>query len=320
MTESIDLDPYIAFALRNTHASVLAWCGVERVRACIGAGLADQVERRTDPERAKAFRERCPVRDTDPKDYVLREIDLGPDGRALAGIHFAAMDRDRPFAGIAARTRPIETPEAAERIGRRLERELAAFAPESGWVWQGPLDVGLSRVDAARVDHFLIAAPVGEIRAASPPALPLDLDLELRPTTAEPIYDAYLDMYGRALAERPELAAVIHEESLESLQESAEVGGLVRVDAGRELAGLFASRPEREPPVDGWVMVDEVLDTPWRGRGLAAGLQRRFIDALPAADDAILYGHIGRPNLPSLRTALRVGRIEVGRWVFVPFS
>jgi L-amino acid N-acyltransferase YncA len=64
--------------------------------------------------------------------------------------------------------------------------------------------------------------------------------------------------------------------------------------------------------------VEEIcLDAAARGRGLAAGVVQRLVDALPAADGDVLWGTIHPDNQPSLRNALSVGRRVVGGYVWV---
>ena len=46
-------------------------------------------------------------------------------------------------------------------------------------------------------------------------------------------------------------------------------------------------------------------------------LQRAFLAGLDRSRSELLSGHIHAANLPSLRTALRCGRIDAGGWVFL---
>ena len=81
--------------------------------------------------------------------------------------------------------------------------------------------------------------------------------------------------------------------------------------------------PARERALHGYVMLEEILDAPFRGHGFAPVLQRMLLErlaALGADHDAIVFGHIARDNVASLRTALAVGREEVYRTVFLPFA
>ncbi len=85
-----------------------------------------------------------------------------------------------------------------------------------------------------------------------------------------------------------------------------------------EWAGVFAGLPTCEHGLRGYLVVEEVLDTPYRGHGLGPALQRHFIDQLPVGKGDLVFGTIDATNRPSIRTAIKVGRADVGGWSFVP--
>lgn len=122
-------------------------------------------------------------------------------------------------------------------------------------------------------------------------------------------------MFERFLTALPEWRQRgIETTSLEDYRACATAGGLYVVAHEGRLGGVLAARPGIVRGVPGW----EILDTDLRGRRVAAHVQRRFIDRLDARRGALVLGTIEATNEPSLRTALRVGRVEVGRWCFVP--
>jgi hypothetical protein len=47
-------------------------------------------------------------------------------------------------------------------------------------------------------------------------------------------------------------------------------------------------------------------------------MQRRFVSSLNPEQGALVMGEIANGNLPSLRTAQRVGRKDVGGWCSIP--
>lgn len=80
----------------------------------------------------------------------------------------------------------------------------------------------------------------------------------------------------------------------------------------------MAGRVDDSGPLSGWQVVDELFETRFRGRGLAAAMQRAFLDTLPAKD--LVWGTIDTRNAPSLATARRVGREIVAGYLFLPFE
>ena len=87
-----------------------------------------------------------------------------------------------------------------------------------------------------------------------------------------------------------------------------------------ESAGVIGGFADRSYGLKGYLVADEILDDEHRGRGFAPAMQRRFIDALRASEDDLVFGTIAVQNAASIRTALRVGRVDVGGWWFVPID
>ena len=86
-------------------------------------------------------------------------------------------------------------------------------------------------------------------------------------------------------------------------------------------AGLLAVQPAPLLGAPGWLITEEILAPKFRGRGLGAALQRAGLAATaPAGAEGMSWGTIHERNVPSRRTAARVGRQEGDlRWL-VPMS
>lgn len=67
-------------------------------------------------------------------------------------------------------------------------------------------------------------------------------------------------------------------------------------------------------------VIEELLETPFRGRGFAPAMQRMFLERLADKDDRLVWGTIDARNIPSLRTAQRVGREIVFGNMFFPIE
>jgi len=317
----IDLAPYVRFEAAHQHPRIAAWLSPEAIAENLRAELGEELALRTEPAQAERYRRHCPVAGVAADAYMLRELDLGADGKAMAGIHFVGMDVRRPFVGVFARTQPLATPAALARLARRLRDELAAFQPERWRLWSTQADTAVERAPRARVGMFVVAGRLGELRARPP--RPVPIAVALRPCRAAHVYAEYLEVFERFFDAHPRWRGRIQVETEERLAE-AEAGGVLRralVDGAH--AGFFAAVPARERALTGFVMLEEILDTPFRGKGLAPTLQRMLLDDLAersADPSAVVFGHIEHDNTPSLRTALAVGRHEVYRTVYLPFD
>jgi len=255
----------------------------------------------------------CPVPSARPPDYALREVDLGADGRFLAGIHFLKLDVHHPFVGVLARDTDLRDAAHARRVARALAGQLALFSPESVWFFQpdGAEEFSLGEYPGGKLDQHLLAAPARAMRAASPQHLE-------RVATRPPEggwYQRYATIYHRFLVTHPH-HRFLSMESEEDLTRCLQEGALLELLVDDRYAGLIAAVPETRAGAAGYAVWEILLDDPWRGKHLAAACHRRLADQLPG--DALIWGTIDARNTPSRRAAQTAGRQIVGRWWFLP--
>lgn len=308
-----DLSPYLDAFVATASPAALSWPGAGALREGRRHELAEAVaSRMNDPERAAAYAASCPTPGAAPDDYRLRELDLGSDGRLLAGVHFYRLE-DRPFVGVLAMDRPLEDAAHLRRLHRALAERFAVFRPRASWWWI-PAGAGLDleAMPEASPDQVLLAGALGALQALPPPRGDERITAH---APGEGWYPWYEGVLRRLFEERPHLAAYLDVEPEEDLQDCEREGALLELRADGQRAGLVAAARARKQGLEGYVIWEEVLDTPWRGEGLGAAAQRRLVEALPA--EGLLLGTIDAANTPSLRTALRSGRQEIGRWWFV---
>ena len=90
------------------------------------ADLLERIaEQGSDPAWATRYASSCPVHGVGPEAYRLREVDLGPDGWVLAGIHFYGLEVGRPFVGVVAME---QTPADGDQVRRMHTGLMAAFS------------------------------------------------------------------------------------------------------------------------------------------------------------------------------------------------
>jgi hypothetical protein len=317
----VELETFVRFEAVQIEARAATWLTPEESAANLRAEFGNELVLHSDPERAERFRQYCPVPGAVSGEYMLRALDLGRDGQLLAGIHFFAMDVRQPFVGVLARTEPLPDRAAVVRVGTQLQREFARFAPRHWRIWVGAHDLGVAATDGAQVDFRVIAGKLSELCAR--PALAAPLPVALEPCSAATIYPEYQALFARFFAAQPHWHGRIQVETLESLHKAETFGVLARARIAGEPAGFFAALPATERALRGYVVLEEILDAPFRGKRLAAPLQRLLLERIvDHAKDrhAIVFGHIAHGNEPSLRTAFAVGREEVYRTAFLPFA
>jgi hypothetical protein len=133
---------------------------------------------------------------------------------------------------------------------------------------------------------------------------------------------AFYPRYESAHAEvsrgfTPLMRASVRLESGETLAKCRNEGALFEILIDGEWAGIIAATRESGLGLPGFQIAEEILTAPFRGRGLAKPVQREFVAQLPAKDDDFLSGMILAENRPSLRTALGVGRTDLGGFHFI---
>jgi len=312
----MDLTPFVD--AETGHAVTLrSLTSHEAVDAAWHLQLKQAVAHRmNDLDRAGQYAADCPVPGAEPRDYTLRHIDLGDDGRFLAGIHFLRMDVSRPFVGVIARTMSFEDAAHIRRVSRALTEQLSLFSPESVWFFQadGAIEFSLGDYPGGKLDQHLLAARVNDMREATPPGLER---MEARPP-ADGWFQRYSEVYHRFLVTHPHRRDYLSPESEADLLACQQNGALLELWVDGRYGGLIAATPDTRCGVTGSEMWEILLDDPWRGKGLAAACHRRLADHLP--EDGIVWGTVDARNIISRRAAQRAGRSIVGRWWFVPFS
>jgi GNAT superfamily N-acetyltransferase len=135
-------------------------------------------------------------------------------------------------------------------------------------------------------------------------------------------YPRYAAMYQTLYTERPWMPDISRQESLEDMQEYLDKGWLYEVFVDDAWAGVTAASSGCEVGAKGYYMIEIALDTPFRGQGLGVVLQRKLAKLLAekSSDTSnALFGTIGAVNVPMQKTAVRVGRVDVGGHYWVKF-
>jgi GNAT superfamily N-acetyltransferase len=315
-----DLAETVEAALRRAGAPLVDLAPLGQARAALETELSEVLAERTSDEWAARYIRNVPVDGATPADYLLRDVDLGQDGRCLALIHFYAGGVEHPFVGLHARTGMLRDAGAVGRVVARLTECFEVFAPRSVRFWQvagGPEP----RLDALGVgatpDLHLVAGALDSLARAGPPSTPLTFT-RLAPEHLDAAAARCAAWYAALPVTEPTLRASLNPTSSEAFAHCLDTGA----ELDGETVGYVAAAAARRHGVVGYEVYEEVLCPAARGRGFGPHLQRALVVALadrvhdhPAP---ALLGTIHHANAASLATARRTGRRRIGTDFFVP--
>ena len=279
--------------------------------------LAPTLGRWFDDELAEAYRASCALPGTTAADFRNRWLELPGVGHALVGIRFERGDLARPFIDVVATTKALLTADEHRLLNEPLARHFAPFAP--GYVQHFvpshvALDLAALGGEAAWKQRFL-ALPIATMRR-----LPVPSGYERVALTAPPnldFYPRYVAVYDELHEQRPAHREYAWAETREDLADFAADEALFEVLVDGQWAGIVAGIRNEEQGLRGFVVTEIVLSRAFRGQGLGAAVQRRFVEALPTPEGGIFYGIIHADNRAAIATAKRSGREDVGGYLWL---
>ena len=257
----------------------------------------------TDMDFARGFAAAQPRSGQPARAYLNRWIDVAGDLTVLAGPRYRGRDPNRPFVAIDAASRPLRLADIP-RLRAVTAAEFAAFEPGYVTIWDSS---AAGAWPGSRSDLRNVAGRLDDLRANTVPP-----ELDARPAQTLGFYQRYEEIHARQVAVDPEHALHTQIETREDLDELREAGTLFEVFRDDVWAGVMAVEPGVQRGLRGYIVIELLLDPGIRGRGYGKHLSGLLARHLDAAGDAFLLGTIHTDNLPSYRSAIASGRIDVG--------
>ena len=290
------------------------WRGEESLREDIRENLDVELDQRRSMEFGEQFSDAYPVDGARPRDYLQRLVPVGNTQLLLTGIRFHYF-LEFPFVDIVASTEPLEDQASMRRAIDALRHEYDAFEPECVRILC-PADRSPPRPEDLEVsaDQYIV---IGSIDRLTERRMPRH-DESVRLVAVDDIEEAVefvQTAYEEFFARQPMFEDRIVPADNERLSRARQTGALYYIEVNGSRAGLLATRDKLGPLVRGQTVVEEILTSQYRGRGIAPVAQRRLIDRLAESHPgALVRGTIDAENTPSRATAHRVGRRTVATW------
>ena len=306
---------WLAWAVDQVHPKLKVWYS----QAQLEANLTDQLD--LDLNRlenlGEGFERNMPVPGATPVMYNHRIYGL-VGMRVMLGIRFRGGDIAIPFVDLVRSSHAITSAAQVEAICALVRQEFAVFKPLMVRFYQpAHLEFQLD-LPGSSGDKRVLAAPLTTMLEHPKPA-GLERVSLCRATDLE-FYPRYADTYAAIYQERPWLPHEAEPESLEDMREHLETGQVFEVFVDGQWAGITGGEHHTDEfALRGFVVIEMLLAKFARGQGLGTAVQYRLAEALQAssAPEDVLYGTIGSNNPPMLKTAARVGRLDLGGWIWV---
>lgn len=283
---------------------------IENYRSC----LADSIDRLQNKDLAQKFRKCVPIQGTSIEEYQTRLLSLPGLGETLTGIRFRGLDRNRPFVYLIASTEPL-TIQNLQQCTNALTEEYQKFSPKHvQYFIPRDLDLDLNQVES-HWDKCILAGPIKDLKEQLRPSC--DQDLELHPAKDLSFIEQYQREYAQFQKNNPqhqEFAEVADQKALEQYFKE-NLLFLARING--DLAGIAAVEAYKGDGVYGYTVTEMFLFPKWQGRGLGALLNHCLIQHLPPMIGGVLHGSIHHENFRARKSAKRVGRQELGAYLWV---
>lgn len=259
-----------------------------------------------DPNFARLFSDNIDCFDVEPSAYNHRLIET-KNGALLGGIRFYGLDIMRPFVEVVAHSFS-----QMDGLCGVVRDEWAVFSPQ---FLRLTVAANTMTTPEAFLDVSIHAERYGEMKRRN---LEINLTQDVKMREVEALI---VERYGEVQRTQPDLAKNISAMDMETLKTCHEQGNLfgAHIDASKHLVGVIAVKEDAIGWLPGEVVQEEVVAAVHAGHGYAMQMQCAFANQRAAATpDRLMLGTIDRHNHASRRSAVRAGRPEILRRVFVP--
>lgn len=307
---------FIEYDLLSIPPTISQWLPVEQIHANLNIELAKNQHSMRDDIFAYGFKKLCPVEGTSADHYKFRILELKHNLKALTSIRFKCLDVTQPYVEILHKNFLIKSVDQIKQLASEIHQHYKIFAPK--WIRlfdsSGILE---QAVDDKTVicDLRLFAGLIEKLKLRPFPKTQEKVALE--PARDMEIYSLYQELYGELYKENPALRSMLCKESPHTFQKIRDAGTLFNILIEGKWAGIIGLSEEYEKFLYGYRMVDQIISKPYRGKGFAVAVQRRLIEVIESKKNEVLFGQISPSNISSARTALRVGREDIGGWYFI---
>jgi len=283
-----------------------------------------------DPATLEQRHEHFAIPGTVSSDYLEKFYWLANGKLILAGIRHLSGHRDEPFVHVMSSFAP--TIQDLSILADLARARFSMFRPKGLSLALKPSVVPEDIVGDLRLARRVVVGKLSEILNRPRPVGFERISFE--PFDIESRYSWYESAYRDFHLERPSLRKWVPITDRSDLRACANDGWIFQVRIDEKVAGLIAAESRALLGRTGAYMTELLLVPPFRGQGLAAALQRKFVETLArdsegtlardsegtlardsketlAREVELIWGTIDSGNQASMSTARRVGRTAI---------
>ncbi len=249
---------------------------------------------------------------TEIQDYEEHFYEIDSGKNILAGIRHKGGDIQMPFVHTLMGFDPTNSD--IIDIIKFSRQQFKKFNPRFVSIWIKPsLKIDFSKVTATQSRQYVVGS-ISEIKKMKKPA---NFDIiKIEKVTSGFDFDWYTKAYAEFHEKQPNLKTWVPITDNEDIERAITDQLMYRVLVNEKLAGIIAAHDQPLLNKKSAYMVELLLTNRFKNQGLAPAFQRKFIETL-SNDFNFIWGTIDAKNQPSLKTALRVGRIPIRSEYFI---
>lgn len=311
-------EEFLRHELQTVPPPIWEWTSKDKIIANIRLQIQKGMQwvgRENDSMSVEKMR-RFPAKGARLSDYQTHIIHLDGGRKIMSSIRFTPDSYPTRYVSIEHKNFEVESLEDLHAVVKTIGEYYHVFSLE--WVSLPDFEGRLAEYkedESILSDSRIMVGSIREIRRQPKPARYEEVRLEL--SKRQDFYDDYARVVDELHQQRPEFEQIYPKSSRQSFVERFSQDGLYNVYISDQWAGLIAVTREDWLFMHGYIIEEEILDKRFRSKGFAPALQRKLIERLMFRNDEMIYGNPNSRNLPSLRTASRAGRVDVGGTYYV---
>ncbi len=308
------IDKWVELELSKCPLLIIDRIGVNATKKLITENVETNISYCNDDEFAKKNFDYCKIKGSTFEDYKYRSLKT-PLGELISSIRFLGGDLNKPSVLMVHKDFELESVEDIKFMCQFLSKEYSIFHPKRISWYSSKLETELIESNDFISGDMVYIAEFLDYLKQKP--LPKNSDkIHLKKATSLSWYEEYKNEVNNILKNWSAFSEMHQIESKDTLQKLIEKELVFEVIIANEWAGIIAADTGSEYFLNGYFINEELLTKQFRGKKYAPAVQRHLLEKLPHNANEMLYGTIHFQNIPSMKTALRVGRKALGMYVF----